>query len=95
MTGESAMVANPRKAALARALEAARPEAAGATTALDEAVSAMKSKAWESGAADSFFAALTAGDNDAGRAGQDCLDALRQAHDRQPDQVPASRLPNG
>jgi hypothetical protein len=93
MTEEKAMVANPRKEALSVALSSARPEAAGAADALNDAISAMKSKAWESGAADSFFAALTANDKDAGQAGQDCVDALQRAHDRLPDTVPSDSLP--
>lgn len=93
MTEENPMVANPRKAALSEALSSARPHANAAANALNDACSAMKSKAWESGAADTFFSALTANDKDAGQAGQSCVDALQQAHDRLPDTVPADSLP--
>jgi hypothetical protein len=83
------MVANPYKAALARAVEQAKPVAAQCAAALDGALGAMRSKAWVSGAADSFFSALTANDHDAERSGQDCVDALQRAMAGCPDQVPA------
>lgn len=94
MTDQPTMVANPRRAELEAALASARPEVVAVAAALDDALAAMRSQAWVSKTADVFSGALTSNDKDAERAGQGCLEALQHAHDRLPEQVPASQGPS-
>jgi hypothetical protein len=86
-TEETPQVGNPYKAAIAAAIGRARPVAAHTATALDSTVAAMRGEAWVSPLADQFFAALTAQDNAAKSAGDECVAALQRAHDGQPDKV--------
>lgn len=87
MTVESAHVRNPYKAALARALASANTVAGDAATNLDTALGLMRSQAWVSSTADTFFDILAAQKRVASEAGRGSVHAIQRAYDAEPDMV--------
>jgi hypothetical protein len=86
-TEETSQLGNPYKAALAAAIDRAVPVAGHAATVFDSTIAGMRGEAWVSPLADRFFSSLTAQDTAARSAGDGCVEALRRAHDSQPDRV--------
>jgi hypothetical protein len=81
-------VPNPYKAAVGRAVTAARTPAGSAATALDAAKKAFAAKAWIGGTSAAFGADLAGHATAAKQAADASVAALQAIYDKEPDQVP-------
>jgi hypothetical protein len=78
---------NPYKAAVGRAVSAARTQAASAATALDGAKKAFAARAWTGGTSAAFGTNLVGHATAVKRAADASVTALQAIHTKEPDTV--------
>jgi hypothetical protein len=87
-TPEDDLVPNPYKAAIKAARGQSVSPAATLKTALDKAVTAMESGAWEGGKSDTFYRELSGHRGTVRKASTDSLQEFDDAADGMPSEVP-------